>query len=240
MARSSRETEAIVLDCFEHGESDIIVTFLSRDGGRLSAIAKGAKRSKKRFVNKLELFSFLHINYQVTPNRSLTFLSEAELYTSFLNIRQNYDLYGTASIIREFLLIATREGEVGDSLFRLGLWAFHNIDQNNNPPAVLTFFLTKFYDAIGYRPDFSACSSCSICLQTSLRYSFDTTTGGLVCSRCAGTGTRLLRLSMGTIKILLAVQDQPLSRLHRLKISGNSLQESLSLLHDYGRQLFQR
>jgi len=240
MARSSRETEAIVLDSFEHGESDIIITFLSRNGGRLSAIAKGAKRSQKRFVNKLELFSFLHITYQTAPNRSLTFLSGAELYTSFLNIRQNYDLYAIASIVREFLLLAIREGEADDLLFRLGLWTFHNIDQNRHPRAVLTFFLTKFYGIIGYRPDFSSCNGCSRPLQTSLRYSFDTTTGGLLCSSCSTTGRRLIRLSLGTVKILEAVQTQPITRLHRLKITGSSLHEALSLLHDYGRQLFQR
>ena len=240
MVRISRETEAIVLDCFEHGESDLILTFLSQDNGRLSAIAKGAKRSKKRFVNKLELFSFLHITYQTSPNRDLSFLSEAELHTGFLNIRKNFELYTIASVIREFLLIAIREGEADDQLFRLCLWALHNIDQNQQPPAVLTLFLTRFYGAIGYRPDFTACNSCNTLVMSNQRYSFDTTSGGLICPTCSDRGQRLVRLSQGTIKILLSAQTQPLERLHRLKISGNILQEALSLLHDYGRQLFQR
>jgi DNA repair protein RecO (recombination protein O) len=240
MAAIARETEAIVLDCFEHGESDVIVTLLSRDTGRLSAIAKGAKRSKKRFVNKLELFSFLHISYQTSPNRGLSFLSEAELYTSFLNIRRNFELYTTASILREFLLIAIREGEADDRLFRLSLWALHNIDRNLQPSAILTLFLTNFYEIIGYRPDFTMCNSCNLQTTINRRYSFDTTTGGLICPDCSHPGQRLIRLSQGTIKMLRSAQLQPLERLHRLKISGNILQESLSLLHDYGRQLFQR
>ncbi|MGW8193663.1 MAG: DNA repair protein RecO, partial [Desulforhopalus sp.] len=99
------ETEAIVLDCIDHGESDIIVTLFCLDGGRLSAIAKGAKKSKKRFVNKLEIFTFLHITYQRKSSTSLAFLAEAELHTGFVNIRSNLELYTIASIIREFLLI---------------------------------------------------------------------------------------------------------------------------------------
>ncbi len=240
MARISRETEAIVLDCFEHGESDVILTFLSRDSGRISAIAKGAKRSKKRFVNKLELFSFLHITYQTSPNQSLNFLSEAEVHTSFINIRQSFELYTIASIIREFLLIAIREEEADDQLFRLCLWALHNIDLHRQPTAVLTLFLTRFYGTIGYRPDFTACNGCNTKVIANRNYSFDTTTGGLICPSCSGTGNRLIRLSQGTIKILQSAQAQPLERLHRLRISGNILQEALSLLHDYGRQLFQR
>lgn len=240
MTRISRETEAIVLDCFEHGESDLIVTFFSRDSGKLSAIAKGAKRSKKRFVNKLELFSFLTITYQTSNNRSLLFLSEAELYTSFLHIRQNFKLYSIASILREFLLLALREGEAEERLFRLSLWALHNIDQNQQPLAILTLFLTNFYSHIGYRPDFTICTSCHDQVSANRRYSFDTTIGGLICPDCSNQGNRPVRLSHGTLKMLHSAQTQPLNRLHRLKISGKILQEALSLLHDYGRQLFQR
>lgn len=240
MAAITKETEAVVLDCFEHGESDVILTLLSRDVGKLSAIAKGAKRSKKRFVNKLELFSFLHITYQTSPNRGLSFLSEAELHTSFLNIRRNFGLYTTASIIREFLLITIREGEADDRLFRLTLWALHNIDQQLAPLTTLTLFLTKFYEIIGYQPDFTSCNICNGQTTVNRRYSFDTTAGGLVCPECSNPGQRLVRLSNGTIKMLRSAQAQPLERLHRLKISGNILRESLSLLHDYGKQLFQR
>ncbi len=229
-----------MLDCFEHGESDVIITFLSRDSGRLSAIAKGAKRSKKRFVNKLELFSFLHITYLTSNNRSLSFLSEAELHTSFLNIRRNFELYSIASIIREFLLLALREGEDENGLFRLSLWALHNIDQNQQPLAVLVLFLTNFYSHIGYRPDFTICNNCNTQISTKRRYSFDTTGGGIICPDCTNSGNRPVRLSHGTIKMLQSAQTQPLERLHRLKISGKILQEALSLLHDYGRQLFQR
>jgi len=240
VAAIPRETEAIVLDSFEHGESDLILTFLSRDGGRLSAIAKGAKRSKKRFVNKLELFSFLHITYQTSANRSLCFLADAEMYTCFLNIRRNFELYAIASIVREFLLMATREGEVDDQLFRLSLWALHNIDQNNQPLSILTLFLINFFSRIGYRPNLTSCSNCNTLTSADHRYSFDTTAGGLICPDCSNTGRRLVRLSQGTIKMLCSAQTQPLKRLHCLKISGNILHESLTLLHDYGRQLFQR
>ncbi len=49
-----------------------------------------------------------------------------------------------------------------------------------------------------------------------------------------------MSLSQGTIKILGSAQNQPLERLHRLKITGTLLQEALAMLHTYGGQLFQR
>ncbi|MGB3209118.1 MAG: DNA repair protein RecO [Desulforhopalus sp.] len=240
MVAHTRETEAIVLDCIEHGESDTIVTFFSQDAGKLTAIAKGAKRSKKRFVNKLELFSFLHITYQQKANRSLAFLSEADLHTGFIRLRRNLELYGIASVIREFLLIGVRENEPDDQIFRLSLWALHNLDQQQPPLTVLSLFLIRFYDYVGYRPDLQTCSQCEHPVSNSNRYSFDTTTGRIVCSVCSPHAQKRLALSHGTIKMLRSAQDQPMERLHRLKISGGILQETVALLQSYGNQLFQR
>lgn len=240
MSAISRETEAIVLDSFEHGESDIILTLLCRDSGRLAVIAKGAKRSKKRFVNKLELFSFLHITYRTAANRDLGFLAEAELHTGFLNIRSNYELYCTASVLREFLLLAIRENITDDRLFRLALWALHNMDRNNQPGAILALFLIHFYDCIGYRPDFTGCSRCRLPLQDRGKYCFDSTAGGLVCTSCLTSAKRHALLSRGTIRMLASAQNRSLEKLHNLKISGKILTETLGLLHTYGRQIFQR
>ncbi len=238
MAPQATETEAVVLNCIDHGESDIIVTLLCQNSGRISAIAKGARKSKKRFVNKLELFSFLHISYQQKTGWGLAFLSEADLHTSFLNIRLHPSLYAVASVIREFLLISIKDGEADNKIFSLCLWAFHSLNQNQQPRAILTLFLIQFFDYIGYRPDFDMCNKCNTPSSTTHTYHFDISSGGITCSSCNKTTKH--RLSHGTIKILQVAQNQPLEKLQRLKISGTILEETLHLLHNYGRQLFQR
>jgi DNA repair protein RecO (recombination protein O) len=238
MAPQSTETEAVVLNCIDHGESDAIVTLLCQNSGRISAIAKGARKSKKRFVNKLELFSFLHVSYQQKPGWGLAFLSEADLHTSFINIRLQPALYAVASVIREFLLISIKDGEADNKIFTLCLWAFHSLNQNQQPRAILTLFLIQFFDYIGYRPDFEMCHKCNTPYSTTHTYRFDASSGGITCSTCDKSGK--YNLSHGTIKILQVAQNQPLEKLQRLKISGAILEETLQLLHNYGRQLFQR
>ena len=240
MPPNSTDTDAVVLDCIDHGESDIIVTLFCRDSGRITAIAKGAKKSKKRFVNKLELFSFLHVTYQQKNSRSMAFLAEAELYTSFLNIRQDLELYTVASVIQEFLLIAMRDGEVDNRVFRLSLWALHNLNQTKQPKTVLILFLLRFFDYVGYRPTFDTCHQCSSPVSNHGQYNFDVIGGGIICVKCYTNSHRGIPLSHGTIKILSFAQDQTLEKLHRLRLSGTLLQEALALLHSYGRQLFQR
>ena len=234
------ESDAIVLDTIDHGESDLIVTLFSHDSGKLSAIAKGAKKSKKRFVNKLEIFTYLQVHYQQKNDRALAFLSEAEIYTSFPNIRYHLDLYSIASIIQEFLLLGVKDGEPDTNLFRLSLWAFHRLDNKEDARQVLVLFLIHFFNFIGYRPDFHTCTSCNKDVNPNNTYRFNSASGQLLCSNCSQHTRTGRPLSYGTIKIIQNSQDQPLERLHRLKFSGSILSESLQLLHNFGRQIFQR
>jgi DNA repair protein RecO (recombination protein O) len=239
MSASQYDTEAVVLDTTEHGESDLIVTFFTQRSGRLHAIAKGAKKSRKRFVNKLEQFSFLRISYQQKNSQSLAFLREADLHTAFIKLRTDVHLYNVASVMREFLLMAVREGEAETPVFSLTLWALHSLDNSRPAPSVLVLFLLRFFDHIGYRPELRACTACGLSVNHSETYRFDSSAGGLVCRRC--TPVSMNRpLSPGTIKMLVAAQDRPLEQLHRLKFSGPMLQESLHLLKNYGNLLFQR
>src|SRR5512134_3304740 len=68
---------AIVLRWRPYGESDKIVTFLSEDFGKLTGIAKGAKRSRRRFPNSLEALARVRMHFRLRPNASLAFLESA-------------------------------------------------------------------------------------------------------------------------------------------------------------------
>ena len=236
-----RETDAIVLDLHDHGEADLIVTLFNLQNGRCSAIAKNAKKSKRRFVNKLELFSFLHVVLREQPNRNLALLQEADLHTSFIHLRRKLSVYTTASVIREFLLVTIHEGESDERIFRLTLWAFHHLDQGQPHLTVLALFLVRFYDYIGYRPEFARCRICAAETPPLGGQGFTMSGGGLICPNCAaGHQHPTPVLAAGTIKFLHSAQDIPLERLHRLKLSGQLLHEALLILHRYGRYILQR
>lgn len=116
-------TLAVVIKLADHGESDKIVTFYCPILGKLTGIAKGAKKSKKRFLNKLELFSQLEIEY--TPNRrsSLVRIDHAELIQPYPTLRTSYDRFAAASLVCELTYFWTRENDGDQELFNLLLWA---------------------------------------------------------------------------------------------------------------------
>lgn len=240
MSPQQLETDALIIASRDHSESDKIITLFSRDFGRISCIAKGAKKSQKRFVNKLEIFSFLHITFTDYPNRSLAFLNEAELHTSFIDLRRNHSLYIGSSIILEFLLQATKERETDYKIFQLSLWALHHLNSHFTDKTILALFLIRFFDLLGYRPNLSHCQHCGCLATPKIRFVFHHLMGGLTCKNCAVSEHGITFLSPGTIKFLASAQDLSLDKLNRIKASGPVLQEALNLLHTYGRTVLQR
>ncbi|MDR3630128.1 MAG: DNA repair protein RecO [Desulfocapsaceae bacterium] len=241
MSPLEMETSAIVLDCRDYGESDKIVTFLCPKAGRLSGLAKGAKRSKRRFVNKLELFSLLHLTYSLPRHGELAFIAAAELQASFLSLRHSVGLYNAATVIRECTLMGTSEKERSEKAFEILLWALRALDRKQPSHTVVILFLIRFFEYIGYRPDLLHCHHCGRSTATERTSEFNYMTGCLICEACSRHSLQTtVPLSLGTIKLLANAQSQPLERLHRLQFSLRAREESLNMLHHFGRQLFQR
>ena len=89
-------TDAILLRKIEYGDHDFIISFLTESKGKISVIAKNAKKSIKRFSGALDLFSVNHIHCTFPKKKKdgLIILSQADLENGFVNIR--YDVFKTA------------------------------------------------------------------------------------------------------------------------------------------------
>lgn len=240
MSHESREAQAIVLDGFNHGESDKIVTFFTSEHGRFTGIAKGANRSKKRFLNKLELFTRLTITYKENRNSTLILILDGDLHDSYFDIRTDIQKYSAATFIREIVLLTTLERERDDEIFLLLRWALYTLSHTKDHLKTTTLFLLKMYDRLGYRPDFSMCKFCNQPFSLKTTYSFHALSGGLVCSKCKRETENTIDLPAGTIRLLDTALRTPLEKLHRLRFSDHSLRQSLHILHNYGKLLLQR
>jgi DNA repair protein RecO (recombination protein O) len=122
--QTSHVTSAIVLRSWPFGESDKIVSFLTEGHGKLTGIAKGAKRSKKRFVNSLEPFSFVNLNFQDRSRSSLAFILRCELQKSYKNLIASLEKIAFASYyveITEGLLGEREQNRLVFDLLKKGL-----------------------------------------------------------------------------------------------------------------------
>lgn len=237
---SNCRTLGIVLHSTDHGEADKIVTFFSPDLGRVSAIAKGAKRSQKRFVNKLEEFSLLQIMYRPARGDGLLFLSEADLENAYLPIRTHYDRYVAAMYAGELTLRFTREHDPDPEIFTLLAWAMEELAEGRDPLAVAAFFHLRLLGAAGYEPQLDRCGLCGATVASGRDYALHAGRGALVCARCLSEQRgAVLPLRMQTLRVLQHAQRPRLKDLSRLRISRNSALEALHILHRYTQHLLQ-
>ncbi len=233
--------KAVVLDYRDHGESDKIITFYSDTLGKFTGIAKGAFRSKKRFVNKLELLSYLTLSYSFRKNSDLAFIHDAELLESFISIREQIPLYFSASLIREIMLSSTPFHQEDKEIFHLLIWALQTFESKRIPRTVVVIFLSRLYNHLGYQPYLAGCHLCGRALNKNRTYTFYHSLGGLICDRCTnnyqGSATPL---AMGTIKLLSSAIDEPLHRVNRLRFTEHTEKQALHMLQHFGRTIFQR
>ena len=95
--------EAVVLRTHKLGEADRIVTMLSRQHGKIRAVAKGVRRTGSRFGARLE--PFMVVDVQCYVGRSLDIVQQAESLGSYgADIAAHNDRYTSAHALVEAAL----------------------------------------------------------------------------------------------------------------------------------------
>jgi DNA repair protein RecO (recombination protein O) len=232
------QTQALILRSIDFGESDLILHLLVPEVGRLPVIAKGARRSQRRFAGTLDLFN--HIQAQIDRPRttSLARLDQANLIDPFLSLRAHPARYALACYLIElFNRLAPEGGVRADTkrLFSFALGALKVLSQRVPDPRLRILLELRALDALGLRPEFSRCVRCgSTSASRRARY-FHVADGGVVCEDCAPGMSGLFGVQPGTLRALEQGLRFELEQLDRLLMSGPSLAEAHQLLLRFQR-----
>ena len=227
---------AIVLRVTEHGDYDKIITCLTLKRGKMSFIAKGAKKSMKRFVGVLELFSVLNVVWSFGRGRGLPVLQEASVVNPFERVRTDVTRTAYASYWCELVDRWMEKGQRQVSVYRLLEYTLDQLDSGELSvyPLHISFQL-RFMTLSGFRPGIDHCHKCRKPLEAFGRSSvaFDLRRGGVLCKECAPQKGSLHILSMGTVKLLNWVLNAPLGKLNRAKFSKQAIDESVGMLEAF-------
>jgi DNA repair protein RecO (recombination protein O) len=235
--RTRQKTEAILLRSLDYGESDRIVTFYTRDYGKLRGIAKGARRSRKRFANALELFCCSEIVFSKKGRDNLALIEESRVYNHFGGIRQDLEKTLMSSHFIELTDQFTLEDKRSEALFLLLHDFLNHLDGGDAAESVLRFFEIRLLTCVGYQPVLDRCVACQAPLNGADVYQFNARAGGIRCSACHRTGEASLSCSTGTLKTLLMGRDVDLSGMSRLSMSEQSALESRQIMMHFIRHL---
>ena len=235
-------TSAILIRRIDYGDYDLILTLFSLNHGKMSVIAKSAKKSSRRFAGVLELFS--EMDAVISTGRGLPVLQEASLKNPFARIRVHPSSLAYASYWAE-LIQDWMEAQVAQAeLYRLLRYVLGELDQERIPAAVLSIvFQMRFLRLSGHSPNLECCVGCRWEM-TAIRpgaIGVDVAKGGIACPACCSAVDDVQYLSKGTIKQLLWVSGGDLGRAGRMKFSPQAIDESQEFLerfvpHHLGRQ----
>lgn len=155
----SKTDEAIVLRTRQYGESDLIVSLFTKGEGRLSGIAKGAKKSRKRFGSGLEIGSLIHLVYDELPQRELVILKEADRMERAPPWRSSWATITASSFALELAGKLLPERQCAENKFELLKEFLQNLSQENAQDWLLSFEY-HWLTLSGWEPSLEVCSLC--------------------------------------------------------------------------------
>lgn len=232
--RAISVTPAIVLRSWPFGESDKVVSFLTSDFGKVTGIAKGAKRSRRRFVNSLEPFSLVQLRFQDRPHSGLAFIHACDLIRPHKKLTTSLEKIAHASYMVEVTDALAGEREENRALFehlRDGLvW----VEESVPCASFLAFFELKLLRLAGYQPGLEACRRCGRprIENERERWRFSARDGGLLCAGCCALRKETLPLSSEAIDALVELQKAAAFLACQQTSSASALREGhFALLH---------
>lgn len=178
-------TAALVLRTFDHGESDRLVHLYTEKLGRVSAIAKGARRSQRRFPGTLEIFSKLEVQIVDPPRAQLMRLEGAVLVEPGEPLVQHLGRFAIASQLLEMLDRLTGEREANPELFHFSAGVLTVLCAERPDRLLALLVQLKTLARLGYRPQLVACAGCGQPVSGRDRVAFDVAHGGATCPDCA-------------------------------------------------------
>ncbi|MCJ7745237.1 MAG: DNA repair protein RecO [Actinobacteria bacterium] len=194
----------IVLRSYKLGESDKILRILTREHGKRSAVAKGLRKTTSRFGARLEPFTCAGL--LMHKGRSMDIIKQAEIKTSFQEVRGDLDLFMRASAMAELVDTITEEHEPSPELFDLLLKGLELLKEFPVGAAfTLAFFEFRVLAVAGFELRVTACTSCGRSIGPG-EVSFSLKQGGFVCDACRGDARgdagKVIRICEQTARLL--------------------------------------
>ena len=222
-----RKTEAIVLKSIDYGETSKIVKLQTPKFGKISVIAKGAKKPKSKFSGYLEELNYISIVFYYKEEKELFLLSQCDLIKPNLKIKEDLNKITIAFAVVELLLRTEISEESHVGMFNLLLRVLKELnDIKKYYTNIYIYFILYFLKLSGYQMDFSRCLKCKK-TQTKEKWNFSIENGGLYCSDCLESG---FNVDIGIQKVMHKFSFWELDRLINLALSEKEYGRILHML----------
>lgn len=147
------KAKGFILRAIRTKESDLVVKILTQKGDKVSAYARAALKSKKRFTGGLQPLTQIEFRLSERMLGELPLLEESKLLLEFSNLSQSIEVLSLSSYLCELCDHCAQVGLENEQLYNLFGAALKAFDQSFSPYGIVSQFEVKLLSLMGWLPD---------------------------------------------------------------------------------------
>ncbi len=235
-------TEGIVLKHSLWREADRTIVVYTRDRGKVSVVARGARKILSKLAGSVEPVTLVQV--AAVHGRKNDTLTGSEVLYSFPLLHQNVSGMSMAMLIGEVIDRSTYASDHDPKIFELLDESLRELELASTRPYPDAFvvslkFVWQFLAAVGYHPELYNCIECHALVRQEKNF-FDFKKGGLICPKCGISSSERLAVNPEMIKVVRWMVD-PSHVQGRLRVTpdlavliGKLTNTYLNYTHEHG------
>jgi len=228
------KTDGILLKRRDLRESSLVLTFYTKDFGKISGVIKGARGPRAQLGFSPQLFSLNRIVFYESKRKRLSIISQCDLTNFFSSIRKDLQKTIHAEYFLELVDSLSAEFNKNEEIFQLLADSLTLLCTSASAKRVARMFEIRLMNLVGLMPELVNCAHCGVKTAGASRFSFRL--GGLICQNCFNQDKNAAKISQGTINFIEHVKNFPYKKASQIKVSrvvGKELELILRRFVDY-------
>ena len=227
---NTETSPAIIMRVKDFGESDLLVTFFTPHKGQVKGVAKGARRSRKRFVNALDICSLVNLEFDLKKEGRLPLLHSGKLISAFPVLRSDFGALCKASFMIEMTELLFPVGVADPKVFELLKDGLEAMAEGHSANLISLLFEARAMALGGYRINLEQCAVCGRTYRGEGAAVFNREKGTVSCLKCQQASAVSPRMTPDAVKALHEMQSQPIAGSKGLRLPEETLVEIKSVL----------
>ncbi|MDR7556174.1 MAG: DNA repair protein RecO [Armatimonadota bacterium] len=226
--------EGVVLRRRNLGEADRLVVLFSRERGKVTVVARGARRPRSRLGGRLEPPA--RVRALVAEGRTLDVLAQVDVLDAYPALRQDLDRVATTALVLELVDRALADRQPHPDVYRLLLEALELLVQGGGDLAC-AWFLARLLVLTGHRPAVGRCAVCGA--RTRGPVAWSAALGGSLDAACRQHDPQAFPLDGRTVGLLAFLLDARPSAVRRLRPPTRDLVAATRALHQMAEAVWE-
>lgn len=215
------KVKGVILSENNMGDYDKMLTMLTPNFGKISCVAKGARRPKSALLAGTQMFCFGE--YMMYQGTSTYHINSCETIEIFYKLRTDLEKLKYAIHINKIVQDVTEENENCFNIMQLYLNALYTISETDKDlDLTISIFKLRLLCILGYTPRILSCTNCKE--KDNLTY-FSIKDNGFKCEACARQDKSSLQMSESTKNAIKYTITAPAKKLFSFNLINESLEE---------------